>query len=92
MFESDYHCPSCQAPFQGKKICPECHADLEPLMKSIARSFYLRCQARKALGEGHFQTSRRFAQQAQRLHRTFRGQSLLNVATIAQAIRFDQGT
>jgi predicted amidophosphoribosyltransferase len=84
-------CPACQSPFQGKKICPQCSADLTPLMTAIGRAFYLRCQARKALGQGQYQTARRFATQAQRLHRTARGEGLLNVSAIAQAVRVDSG-
>jgi len=91
MSETANTCPACQAAFQGQKICPQCGADLTPLMYAIGRAFYLRCQARQALGQGRYQTARRFAQRAQRLHRTFRGESLLNIAAIAQAVRVDQG-
>ena len=91
MSEATNTCPACQAPFQGQKICPQCGADLTPLMCAIGRAFYLRCQARQALGQGQYQTARRFARRAQRLHRTFRGESLLNIAAIAQAVRVDQG-
>ena len=91
MSETNYACPACQTPFQGKKTCPQCGADLTPLMTAIARAFHLRCQSRKALGQGHYETARRFATQAQRLHRTFRGESLLNVAAIAHAVRIDHG-
>ncbi len=89
MNETIYRCPACQSPFQGKKICPQCDADLAPLMTTIGRAFHLRCQARKALGQGQYQTARRFATRAQRLHHTARGEGLLKVAAIAQAVRVD---
>jgi len=91
MSETDYACPACQSPFQGKAVCPQCNADLTPLMTAIARAFHLRCQSRKALGQGQYQTARHLATQAQHLHQTFRGECLLNVAAIAQAVRIDQG-
>lgn len=91
MSETNYACPACQSPFQGKAACPQCDADLKPLMTAIARAFHLRCQSRKALGQGQYQSARRLATQAQRLHHTFRGESLLNIATIAQAVRIDPG-
>ena len=91
MSDTTYTCPACQSPFQGKAICPRCDADLTPLMTAIGRAFHLRCQARQALGQGQYQTARRFATRAQRLHHTFRGESLLNIAAIAQAVRVDPG-
>jgi len=91
MSEPRYLCPACQIPFQGQKVCPQCGADLTPLMTAIARAFLLRCQARKALGQGQYQTARGLAARAQRLHQTFRGESLLHIAAIAQSVRVDQG-
>ncbi|MCF7975884.1 MAG: hypothetical protein K9N55_18855 [Phycisphaerae bacterium] len=91
MSETTCRCPACQSPFQGKTTCPDCGADLTPLMTAMGRAFYLRCQARQALGQGHYQTARRLAAQAQRLHRTFRGESLCSVAAIAQAVNVDPG-
>jgi predicted amidophosphoribosyltransferase len=89
--ETRYACPVCHSPFRGKKVCAECGADLTRIMTAMGRAFFLRCQARQALGQGHYQTARRLAAQSQRVHRTFRGESLLNVAAIAQAIRVDPG-
>jgi hypothetical protein len=86
MSELTYACPVCQTPFKGTTTCAQCHADLTPLMTAIGRAFHLRCQARKALGQRQYQTSRRLATQAQRIHHTPRGESLLNVSAIAQTV------
>ncbi len=82
-------CPICKTPFQGVCTCPQCGADLSPLMKAIGRAFHLRCQARQALGQGEYRAARRLARKAQLLHHTFRGQSLLHAAAIAMAVRID---
>lgn len=87
--EQQFTCPICKAPFQGARTCPQCGSDLSPLMTAIGRAFHLRCQARKALGQGEYRAARRFARKAQRLHHTFRGQSLLHTAAIAMAVRID---
>jgi hypothetical protein len=87
--EAQFTCPVCKAPFSGDRICGSCGADLTPLMTAIRRSFYLRCQARKALGLGRYREARRFARQAERLHHTSRGRSLLHTAAIAMAVRID---
>ncbi len=86
MSEQTYACPACQTPFKGTTICPQCNADLTPLMTVIGRAFHLRCQAREALGQRQYQAAHRFATQAQRLHRTTRGENLLNVSAIAQTV------
>jgi hypothetical protein len=88
--DAQFSCPVCKTPFQGARTCAQCGANLTQLMTAIGRAFYLRCQARKALGLGQYQAARRFAQKAQRLHRTFRGQSLLHCAAVAMAVRIDR--
>ena len=88
--ELKFACPVCQTPFQGVRTCPQCRADLSQLMTAIGRAFHLRCQARKALGQGQYRAARRLARKAQMLHRTFRGQSLLHTAAVAMAVRIDR--
>ena len=80
-------CPVCRAGFRGDALCSRCGADLAPLMRLAASAWRLRESARRALREGDFVTACGLAAEAQRLHSTPVGRSVLLVAAWAEQQR-----
>lgn len=69
-------CPVCQARFREARVCSRCGVDLGPLMRLAVSAWRLRQTARRALDAGSFEWALNLASEAQRLHRTPRGESL----------------
>jgi len=70
-------CPVCRARFRETAECSRCGADLEPLMRTVARAWRLRETARKEIGLGRFDKARRLAEAAERARHTEAGRKLL---------------
>ena len=78
-------CPTCRAPWREEPECPRCGSDLAPLMHIAAAAFHHRTAAGEALTTGRWSVALHHATEANRLHRTERGDSLLLLARMAQA-------
>ncbi|MGB7761416.1 MAG: hypothetical protein WBL61_16420 [Bryobacteraceae bacterium] len=74
-------CPVCRAGFRGAAVCPRCGADLTRLMSLAVRASRSRESAREALAAQDWASARKLAGQAQRLHDTPAGRSLLAAAS-----------
>jgi predicted amidophosphoribosyltransferase len=77
-------CPVCRAGFRGTAVCPRCGADLARVMSLAVRAWRSRESARDALAAEAWASARELASQAQRLHDTPAGRSLLAVALCAK--------
>jgi hypothetical protein len=78
-------CPTCRAPWREEPECPRCGSDLAPLMRAAAAAFHHRAAAAEALTTGRWIDALHHATEANRLHRTERGEELLLVARLVQA-------
>lgn len=77
-------CPTCRAPWREDPDCPRCGSDLTPLMRAAAAAYHHRTAAAAALTAGRWSEALRHASEANRLHRTERGEELLLVARLVQ--------
>lgn len=77
-------CPVCQARFRGERICSRCGGDLTAIMTLTARSWAWREAARRAIADGEFERAAEYAAEAQRLHGTPAGKSLLSLIELVR--------
>jgi hypothetical protein len=77
-------CPTCRTSWREAPECPRCGSDLAPLMRLAAAAFHHRTAAIEALTAGRWSEARHHANEANRLHRTERGDALLVVARVGQ--------
>jgi hypothetical protein len=77
-------CPTCRAPWREDPECARCGSDLTPLMRVAAAAFHHRTAAAEALTAGRWSEAARHASEANRLHRTERGDELLLLARLVQ--------
>lgn len=81
-------CPTCGAAFRGQTLCPRCGADLEPLMRVMAKAYRLRVAAWIELEKDNAAEACRLAESSLRLHRTEAGRTLLAGCRSATASRW----
>lgn len=77
-------CPTCRAAWREAPECPRCGSDLTPLMRVAAAAFHHRTAAGEALNAGRWSDALHHANEANRLHRTERGDALLLLARLVQ--------
>ena len=77
-------CPTCRAPWREAPECPRCGSDLTPLMRVAATALHHRTAAAEALAAERWGDALHHASEANRLHRTERGDALLLVARLVQ--------
>jgi hypothetical protein len=77
-------CPTCRAPWREETECARCGSDLGPLMGVAAVAFQHRIAATEALAAGRWSEALDHASEANRLHRTERGEELVVVARLGQ--------
>lgn len=75
-------CPTCRAPWREQPECARCGSDLAPLMRVAAAAFHHRMAATEALTAGRWSEALDHANEANRLHRTERGDELLLVVRL----------
>jgi hypothetical protein len=73
-------CPTCRAPWREAPECSRCGSDLAPLMRVAVAAFHHRAAAAQALTAGRWSEALHHATEANRLHRTERGDALVLVA------------
>lgn len=78
-------CPTCRAPWRESPECPRCGSDLTALMRLAAAAFHHRKAATAALTTGRLSEALHHANEANRLHRTERGDALLLMARLVEA-------
>jgi hypothetical protein len=84
--QNHLQCPACGANFGAKSRCTGCGADLSRLMDIAARSLRLRQQTRQALRRHQYSEAYQLSTQAQDLHETSVGRTLLLTAQIMNAV------